>query len=127
MRYLLSLFLLLPITAAAQPVTLPERHIETTTSLSGGGTVSPYRPTVVDPYQHTALERPNQQCFAKLPALAKRLHVGPAGFGALVAHGCDGQVYDVISLIGALLDRMDRAVPINHTPLPKPRPIEAPR
>jgi len=96
MRYLLSLFLLFPIAAAAQ--------------------------TVADPYAHAAVSQPTQTCFAKLPALAKRLHVGTAGFGSFSVHGCDGQVYDVIALIGALLDRMDRAVPAAHTPLPKPRP-----
>ena len=101
MRYLLSLFLLLPVTAAAQ--------------------------TVSDPNVRATVSQPAQRCFAKLPAVAKRLHVGPAGFGSLSILGCDGQMYDVISLIGALLDRMDRAVPVNHVPLPKPRPIEAPR
>ena len=101
MRYLLSLFLLLPVAAAAQ--------------------------TVENPYAHSAVPAPMQTCFAKLPALARRLHVGTAGASSLVAHGCDGNTYDVLALIGALLDRMDRAVPAAHTPLPKPRPIETPR
>ena len=48
-----------------------------------------------------------------------RLHVPPGGNNTMVVHGCDGQSYDVIALISALLDRMDRAAVV---PIPKSRP-----
>lgn len=48
-------------------------------------------------------------CFYRIPALARRLHVRPAvGAGLLVVDGCDGHSYDILSMIDALVARMDR-------------------
>lgn len=48
-------------------------------------------------------------CFAKIPQLAKRLHVGSGATpGGLAVRGCDGKSYDLVALISALLDRIDK-------------------
>lgn len=52
---------------------------------------------------------PQQQCFKQLPHLAKRLNVRHTTESSiLVAAGCDGRQYDILALINALLDRMDK-------------------
>lgn len=48
--------------------------------------------------------------FKDLPALAERLGVQEgAGSGTFVLGMCDGRQYDFMALIGAALDRIDKA------------------
>ena len=47
--------------------------------------------------------------FKTVPALAKRLHVKEGlGAGGFSIRMCDGRTYDLLALLGALLDRMDK-------------------
>lgn len=49
------------------------------------------------------------QCIAKVAPLAKRLHVKPAVQNSpLMVLGCDGKQYDILALVGAVLDRLDK-------------------
>lgn len=51
-------------------------------------------------------------CFHKVPQIAHKLGVKPAGESAqvtMLANGCDGKSYDLFLLISALIDKMDRA------------------
>ena len=49
------------------------------------------------------------RCFRQLQPLAKRLGVRPTlEANILVAAGCDGKQYDIIALLNAFLDKMDK-------------------
>lgn len=51
----------------------------------------------------------SQPCIAKIPALAKRLNVPPTTQPSLlIVTGCNGKNYDIVAVIDALLDRMDK-------------------
>ena len=61
----------------------------------------------------------------RVARLAGKLHVKPTFKGGAIVIGCDNVNYDVFELIEAFVDRLDRAA--TPIPLPKPRPVEAPR
>ena len=48
------------------------------------------------------------QCFKQVAPLAKRLGVKPSSEPGIVAAGCDGKQYDVLQLVNAFLDHIDR-------------------
>lgn len=53
--------------------------------------------------------RTQAQCLAKLQGVAKRLNVGPTSYATTTTVlACDGRYYDIVVLVSALLDRMDK-------------------
>lgn len=62
--------------------------------------------------RHTIITSCTDQ-FKDLPTLAERLHIEPmskdAKPGTIVLSMCDGRSYDLLELINAMLDKLDRA------------------
>jgi hypothetical protein len=66
-------------------------------------------------------------CIARMPQLARRLHVAPtAQPSMLVVDGCNGYNYDIIAVLNAVLDRLDRAERSNPGSVDKPLPTARP-
>jgi hypothetical protein len=64
-------------------------------------------------------------CIARMPQLARRLHVAPtAQPSMLVVDGCNGYNYDIIAVLNAVLDRLDRAERGNPGSVDKPLPTQ---